>query len=794
MSTIERFYEYKDIYAHANCLEIAKSQLGLEPVGGQGDRFNIPWRPGSDSGALSMNESGWTDHVTQEKGGVIELVRRVKFGGAADDIYDKKQDAQQFLGDLLSLKAKEFTRKEARQGRSEFLKKHGYIKTMDYPYHDEDGSLIMVVQRWEHTEKQKEFVQCDAFGNESVKHVKKVLYRWPEWKDQNNVCICEGEKDADTLRNMKVLATTNSSGCGTWNVSYSTALKGKDVIIFTDNDIPGRAREGFLLWELRETVGMIKVVRFNNEVSGFDVTDYFNKYGEKALLQYIKKQPVINKSDIKRPQDDYHAIQEAKQANRADFCNYIKYKTESGEESMKPRQINDLVDEVHIRFLGFPRKVGETLFDHDRKTNRINIIRNENEFFSWIQSKSKRLVNWKAGTGYVTKKEFFAAIEQSALRYEEISYAPSWPERKDAYPAFPALPNPDSGHPHLHQLIDFFNPASPEYKILLYSFFAAPLYYEPEIPRPSWIIDSEDGAGTGKTTLAEVNAILHGGKEIRTNVDQIKTKFDEITKRIVSVTGRQKKILLLDNVTGLFHCSQFADMVTSSSISGRPPYGRGEETRPNNLTFIITANSATIDNDTAQRSYFIYVKAASGYSASWKTEVIKYVEEFRYKIIAEILDAVQNWKAFNLKPQTRFPEFETKLLQPFCQTEENYQNVLAKLAVAREESNVDPEMAARIQDYIKQQLIAHNLCTDEKYFIRSEVMEVWLEKAVPTTFRGNKLGYLKNLIKQGFANIFGKSFTCRNDTRRGFILNPQLDGGIKVIGFVHNEVKEVLIK
>ena len=765
--TTQRFYSF-ELIKQANCLEIAR-ELGMSPVNGTKDRFNIPWRSGSDSGALAINERGWIDHVTKETGGVLDLVAKVKFN---NDI----QEAQQFIGDLLKLPIEKQAVKEKKKGRTRHLQDEGYHMTIEYPYHDADGQLVMSVQRWEHPEKHKEFVQVDATGNEGVKHCKKVLYCYPEWKSEreHNVCICEGEKDADTLRSCGYKATTNASGCGAWSDEYTDALKGKHIVVFTDNDDAGRAREAFLLWTLKDTVGKIKVVRFDNEVKGFDPTDYYNKYGEAALIEYIAKVPEVNKADIKRPEDDYAAILDAREANKEDLSNYKKIKSESGEDALYPRQINDLVKDVRRRFLGFPRKVGETLFDHDRKTNAINIIRNENEFFSWMQCKSKRIINWKSGTGYVTKKEFLSAIEQDAKRYEEVSYAPTWPRRSDAYPAYPPLPSAGKNAPHLNKLISFFNPAEEEYRRLLYSFFAAPLYYEPEIPRPSWIIDSEDGAGTGKTTLAEVNALLHGGKEIRTNVEQIKTKFDEITKRIVSVNGRQKKILLLDNVTGLFHCPQFADMVTSSSISGRPPYGRGEETRPNNLTFIITANSATIDNDTAQRSYFIYVKAAKGYSAAWKSQVIKYVEDFRYNIIAEILDIVERWKAFDVPPRTRFPEFETKLLQPFCETEEVYKAVLDKLVSAREDANIEPEMAARIEDSIQAQLLQNGLSAQNKYFIRSEVMEQWLDKAMPAAFKGNKLGYMKNLIKQGFCKKFSKTFKVKHDSRRGFLWNHEM--------------------
>ena len=100
---VKRFYDYDEIFKAADCLAIAK-EIGMEPVTG-GNMFNIPWREGSDSGALSINGDGWKDFVTGETGGALKLVARVKFSG---DI----QQSQQWLGDKLGLEVKMGVEKE----------------------------------------------------------------------------------------------------------------------------------------------------------------------------------------------------------------------------------------------------------------------------------------------------------------------------------------------------------------------------------------------------------------------------------------------------------------------------------------------------------------------------------------------------------------------------------------------------------------------------------------------------------------------------------------------------------
>ena len=51
-----------------------------------------------------------------------------------------------------------------------------------------------------------------------MKGVRRVLYRLPELlaRPDEPVYVVEGEKDADRLASMGLLATTNSGGAGKW--------------------------------------------------------------------------------------------------------------------------------------------------------------------------------------------------------------------------------------------------------------------------------------------------------------------------------------------------------------------------------------------------------------------------------------------------------------------------------------------------------------------------------------------------------------------------------------------------
>jgi Protein of unknown function (DUF3987) len=71
-----------------------------------------------------------------------------------------------------------------------------------------------------------------------------VLYRLPAVlkavADGETIYLTEGEKDADSLAALGLVATTNAMGAGKWTAQYSEDLRGADVVLLPHNDAPGR--------------------------------------------------------------------------------------------------------------------------------------------------------------------------------------------------------------------------------------------------------------------------------------------------------------------------------------------------------------------------------------------------------------------------------------------------------------------------------------------------------------------------------------------------------------------------
>lgn len=107
-----------------------------------------------------------------------------------------------------------------------------------------------------------------------------LLYRLPELQAEmaarpdDPVFITEGEKDADTLCELGLIATTNPNGALNWRADFSARFAGHDVAVLIDNDDKGRTRGAKLLGELRTIARSVKVMELPGLAESGDVTDW----------------------------------------------------------------------------------------------------------------------------------------------------------------------------------------------------------------------------------------------------------------------------------------------------------------------------------------------------------------------------------------------------------------------------------------------------------------------------------------------------------------------------------------
>ena len=758
-----KFYEFKELKAVSSCVEIAQHLYGCTVKNG---RCAAKWRGGKTETNVSIDKEEWHDHKMKIGGGYLELAC-MKFGGITPL---NKQLAQEILGEFYHLTPKNITRKSIDHGtRYTELITQGYTETRRDVYHNSDGSPAFFEVRLDHPEpathkKQYLLGHGDRWGLPD--EIERVLFNLPAVRTSEWVCITEGPKKSCCLISRGVPATNCVTGSKKWRDCYSDALAGKDVVILPDNDDPGRAHADMVAMSLHGKAKSIRVVPTSPAPKG-DVFDYLEKEGHTIdeLFKLIADAPawtpptsgeLFQDSEI-TPQ----MIIEAKQANSIPFRNYTEQegkKMVRGKEvpdiTKVPRTHDDLVQDIHRRFLQFPRRVGDAgLFDHDRGNGTIVELDRPHKLKAWISRKSKKNAEFTRGDAMASETELHESLTVMARRYESISLTPDWPKRDDVFYAYKSMPLPSPTLANLEAFLDFFLPATDQDRNLIRAFICAPLWFIPGISRPSWIVDSRDGQNSGKSKLAEFVSILYGEPAIATNKHELSQNYQQVVKRCVSPTGRSCRVFLMDNVEGDFSSPELSSLITSMYITGMAPYGHGEEKRPNNLTYVLTTNTATVSTDIADRSYYIHVRRENDQTKrmTWESRIQSHIAQHRLAIFADIILMVSRHKPFATPTRTRTSAFEASILQPACRTEPEYISTLEYMMSTRSESNVDEDQARTIIEVFNYELRNLGIEDNSPCFIRSEVVNSWAGRALRETheFKGLPIQQVRNFSKRG---------------------------------------------
>jgi len=153
-------------------------------------------------------------------------------------------------------------------------------KVIEYIYHDPDGKPLHKVARTEG----KDFYQSkysDGQWINGIKGIELVPYNLPEVIRAEEVIICEGEKDVETLKTLGLVATTNAMGAGCWKDSYSKHLEGKDIVLIPDNDEEGRKHMLSIAQSLDGQAKSLKWLELPDLSDKGDVSDFINTFGDK---------------------------------------------------------------------------------------------------------------------------------------------------------------------------------------------------------------------------------------------------------------------------------------------------------------------------------------------------------------------------------------------------------------------------------------------------------------------------------------------------------------------------------
>ena len=372
----------------------------------------------------------------------------------------------------------------------------------------------------------------------------------------------------------------------------------------------------------------------------------------------------------------------ARKANQRAFKNFILEQDPENPEKMRTLGIgiDSLIRNQHDRLLGFPRVLGTRLFDHDLERDELYFINTTADLTSWTSRKTGHNVEWKTGTGLVTKEEFMSALLAESIQYDSASPVPFYPEQESIYVKTKSMPTPDPEMGCFNELINKFSPATPLDATLIRCMFSTPLFYLPG-QKPGFVIDSEEGQGVGKSTLARFLSDQFGEKcfPYEYNIEDLKDA-GQIRTQLVVDSGEGRFLMIFDNCQGTIKSLELSKMITNPVITGRILYKNGVFSRPNDKTVIITGNNITLERDLAQRCVKVMLTAPESPEPGWQRNTANFLRENRLQIVADQLGAMERsvdktWLYELPPPLRRFPEWSQNVIGAHCSTQEEYADV-----------------------------------------------------------------------------------------------------------------------
>jgi len=235
-----------------------------------------------------------------------------------------------------------------------------YIQTptfqQEWHYTDEDGVSLFVKQRFKTNDaKGKTYktlrVMPDNSRQSKLGDCRIVPYKLPDLQQATAagrvVYITEGEKAADALGSLGVVATTSHAGSGNWSPELNQYFAGANVVIVPDNDTAGWSYAQKVVEALLPVAKSIRVLDLNLSNPKEDAFEWVNKYGgdRKTLAQMAKACVVIKSVDqVWLPQRLAMYVPEV-EAQQSESAQKSRFLVESW-DSIKDEPVEWLVESI----------------------------------------------------------------------------------------------------------------------------------------------------------------------------------------------------------------------------------------------------------------------------------------------------------------------------------------------------------------------------------------------------------------------------------------------------------------
>jgi RecA-family ATPase len=224
--------------------------------------------------SIDLNDGQFYSHEEKVGGGVLDLIIRERGG--------QMSDALRWLEES-GLKDREIP-----QENKVWQLGQNRTRAIFYDYTDADGVVVFRVERREengsktfrqHGPDGRGGFRCAAGYMEGVKRVPYLLHSLAAAGLDQIVFVVEGEKDADRLASLGLIATTNSQGAGAFGADLAEHFAGRRVVVIGDNDDQGRKHAADVVEKMRHIAAAVVALDLPDLPHKGDVSNWLNAGG-----------------------------------------------------------------------------------------------------------------------------------------------------------------------------------------------------------------------------------------------------------------------------------------------------------------------------------------------------------------------------------------------------------------------------------------------------------------------------------------------------------------------------------
>jgi len=437
--------------------------------------------------------------------------------------------------------------------------------------------------------------------------------------------------------------------------------------------------------------------------------------------------------------------------------------------------------------------------------DRVMFMGDQSKFFSWLHMTGHIRLAGTRGVVFCptdheeaiappTKTEIFeSTIGEARSRgenYRSIEVLPHVPRIEGSYYAPMNLP-PSTGKA-LEELVAHLNPETDVDRILMIAALLTPLWGGPAGKRPAFVFTSDHGRGTGKTSTANFFADVFGGADYFGEHE----KVEDINKRLLADTSMARRVVIIDNVKNTLSSGGLEALITNSIINGHRMY-HGNYSRPNYLTWYLTANSPSLSRDLSERAVEIKVGPPK-----WNVDFSRFSIEFlatkRLELLSDLVAVLESpgkipnsafvrsgalsndrWGLWREGVLSRIPDWE---------------QVIPEITSRRKEMDTDREMADDIQSMFLKLVVLQEGSQQTALALRDATADAgpyWFITSKAAHYGAMAEEMLMRTSQRGVTNFIGKFLDVpplrgrvvryKTESTRGFLIIPP---GVKWLGTV----------